>query len=323
MKDDVLRKLAIPFVLVAGTCWAGMIILIRMLSAYGLGAMDKVLVRCVMSSLILFFLMLFTNRGMLKVKIKDLWIFIISAIITVLLFNYSYFRAADGTMMSAALAVVLLYISPAFVMILSRLILKEKITSAKLIALVLIIIGTILVTGIASGKPQVTTAGLLFGIGAAVFYAIISIINPIAIRRGYSAATITFYTYFFAMLGVFVLGIVRAVQAAGGRTEFSQGVPDIAHTFRVMFGNGKSFLICLLFAIISTVLPFILYNTALKYIEPSRAAIICSIEPVVGTLISVFVYNEAMPKLMIPGIVLIMIGVIVCNLKFKKKGAAA
>ena len=43
----------------------------------------------------------------------------------------------------------------------------------------------------------------------------------------------------------------------------------------------------------------------------------------VGTLISVFVYNEAMPKLMIPGIVLIMIGVIVCNLKFKKKGAAA
>ena len=174
MKDDVLRKLAIPFVLVAGTCWAGMIILIRMLSAYGLGAMDKVLVRCVMSSIILFFLMLFTNRGMLKVKIKDLWIFIISAIITVLLFNYSYFRAADGTMMSAALAVVLLYISPAFVMILSRLILKEKITSAKLIARVLIIIGTILVTGIASGKPQVTAMGLLFGIGAAVFYAMIT-----------------------------------------------------------------------------------------------------------------------------------------------------
>ena len=317
-----MRNLAIPFVLISGTCWAGMIILVRMLSDYGLTAMDKVLVRCTLTTVLLFLILFIVNRKMLKVHPKDIWIFVLDAILTVLLFNYFYFRAADGTMMSAALAVVLLYISPAFVMILSRLILKEKITGQKLLALFLMIIGTILVTGIATGRPQVTAIGLLFGIGSAVFYATISIINPIAIRRGYSAPTITFYTYFFGLIGVLILGLLRMLPVPAIREKLAADLPDIGHTFQVMFGNGgRSFLVCIAFAVASTVLPFILYNTALKYIEPSRAAIICSIEPVVGALISRFVYHEALTPLMILGIAVIMIGIIYCNLKPRKKSA--
>ena len=124
--------------------------------------------------------------------------------------------------------------------------------------------------------------------------------NPIAIRRGYSGATITFYTYLFAMAGALFLS-------------------DRGLVFRTVTASAGNFLLAVGFAVISTVLPFILYNTALKYIEPSRAAIICSIGRVVGTLISVYVYHEPMTALMLLGIALIMAGIIYCNLKPGKK----
>ena len=294
-----MKKLSVLFVLISGTCWAGMTICVRMLRDLGLGTLDVVLVRCAMTSLLLFLLLLITDRGKLKLKLKDLWIFILDAVVTVLLFNYCYFRAVNS--MSIAVAVVLLYISPAFVMLLSALILKEKITRQKVFALLLMLAGTIFVTGILGSRQSVTLAGFLLGIGAAVFYAMISIINPIAIRRGYSGATITFYTYLFAMVGALF-------------------VADRGLVFRTVTASGGNFLLALGFAIVSTVLPFILYNTALKYIEPSRAAIICSIEPIVGTLISVFLYHEPMTALMILGILLIMAGIICCNLKPKGSG---
>lgn len=294
-----MKKLSVLFVLISGTCWAGMTIFVRMLRDLGLGTLDVVLVRCAMTSLLLFLLLLITDRGKLKLKLKDLWIFILDAVVTVLLFNYCYFRAVNS--MSIAVAVVLLYISPAFVMLLSALILKEKITRQKVFALLLMLAGTIFVTGILGSRQSVTLAGFLLGIGAAVFYAMISIINPIAIRRGYSGATITFYTYLFAMVGALF-------------------VADRGLVFRTVTASGGNFLLALGFAIVSTVLPFILYNTALKYIEPSRAAIICSIEPIVGTLISVFLYHEPMTALMILGILLIMAGIICCNLKPKGSG---
>ena len=289
-----MKKLSVLFVLISGTCWAGMTVFVRMLKELGLGTLDVVLVRCAMTSVLLFLLLLFTDRSKLKIKGKDLWIFILDAVVTVLLFNYCYFRAVNS--MSIAVAVVLLYVSPAFVMILSALILKEKITRRKVIALLLMLAGTVLVTGIIGSKQSVTLVGFLLGIGAAVFYAMVSIINPIAIRRGYSGATITFYTYLFAMAGALFLS-------------------DSALVFRTVTASMGNLLLAVGFAVISTVLPFILYNTALKYIEPSRAAIICSIEPIVGTLISVFLYNEDLTGLMILGIVLIMAGIVYCNLK--------
>ena len=293
-----MKKLSVLFVLISGSCWAGMTVFIRMLRERGLSTLDIVLVRCAMTSLLLLVVLLVTDRKQLKIRAKDLWIFLLDAAVTVLLFNYCYFRAVNS--MSIAVAVVLLYISPAFVMLLSALILKEKITRQKVIALLLMLAGTIFVTGIIGSRPTVTWTGFLLGIGAAVFYAMISIINPIAIRRGYSGATITFYTYLFAMAGALFLS-------------------DRGLVFRTVTASGGNFLLAVGFAVISTVLPFILYNTALKYIEPSRAAIICSIEPVVGTLISVFVYHEPMTALMLLGIALIMAGIIYCNLKPGKK----
>ena len=296
-----MKKLAVPFVLISGTCWAGMTVFIRMLRDLGLNTMDMVLIRCVMTSVLLFLILFVTNREKLRVKRADLPLFILSAAVTVLLFNYCYFRAVNS--MSISIAVVLLYISPAFVMLLSAIIFRETITKAKVVSLVMMAVGTVLVTGLVGSELTVTPLGFLLGIGSALFYAMVSIFNPIAIRRGYTGPTITFYTYLFAIAGALLLA-------------------DVPLAFRTMFGSFSTFLLSCAFAVISTVLPFVLYSTALQYIEPSRAALICSIEPVVGALVSVFVYHEPMTGLMLIGIAIIMAAIVICNLKPQEKKQA-
>ena len=63
-----MKKLSVLFVLISGTCWAGMTVFVRMLKDLGLSTLDIVLVRCAMTSLLLFLLLLFTDRKQLKVK---------------------------------------------------------------------------------------------------------------------------------------------------------------------------------------------------------------------------------------------------------------
>ena len=60
----------------------------------------------------------------------------------------------------------------------------------------------------------------------------------------------------------------------------------------VMFASGEEFLYFVLFAIISTVLPYIFYTYGLTKLSSSKASIMASIEPVSATLVGFIVFNE-------------------------------
>lgn len=106
---------------------------------------------------------------------KILWLVITGAVMGVnwiLLFEaYNYTTVATATLCY--------YMQPAIVILLSPLIFKEPITSKKWICVILSIIGMIFVSGlIESGIPPLSESkGILFGIGAALFYATVVIMN--------------------------------------------------------------------------------------------------------------------------------------------------
>ena len=298
-KETLMKKVAIILALICGCCWACITIFVRVLNVYGLETMDKVLIRCTLSSVILFLIMLFKDRGMLKIRLRDLWIFIVSAVVTVVLFNFCYFQSINT--LSISILSAILYISPAFVMIASAIIFKEKITRYKIIALILLGGGLLLVTGIIGSDLMITGIGFLYCIGSALCYAAISILTTLSVRRGYSGFTHTFYTYFFALLIVIFIA-------------------DRKRVFSAMFSEPKAFFLMTAFALVSTVIPFVLYAVSLKHLDPSQAAIICSVEIVVAALISTIIYKEPMTVLMVVGIVLIMLGIVFGNLQ-KKTGS--
>ncbi len=189
------------YVIIAASLWGTMGVFAKVFADFGLKTLSIVALKVIFSGLLIFIYLFFFKRNLLKIRLKDIWYFIGTGIISMLFFNLCYFAAIRSTSISQATA--LLYTSPAFVIILSRIIFKEKIWLKKILALVLSLIGCVLVSGIIEGFSANIT-GLLLGIGSGLGYGLYSIFSKLASSK-YHALTIAFYTFAFATLGVVFL----------------------------------------------------------------------------------------------------------------------
>lgn len=277
-------------VILAGVSWGVISIFIHALDGAGLDSFDIMTVRTWGSALILLVYLAITDRNKLKIALKDLWMFIGTGLLSLTFFSYCYFTSIveSGT----AVAVVLLYTSPAFVMIMSFIFFKEKINATKGIALVMTMVGCALVAGIAGGAAGLSMRGLLLGLGAGFGYALYSIFAGFALKK-YSSLTITFYT--FLLSGIALLTI-RNPYTIVNRVDIS--------LWPYMLG----------LVVIATVLPYITYTVGMSRMEIGKAAVLVTVEPLVGALIGVFVWGEAMSPMKLLGIVLILASVVISNL---------
>lgn len=277
-------------VILAGVSWGVISIFIHALDGAGLDSFDIMTVRTWGSALILLVYLAITDRNKLKIALKDLWMFIGTGLLSLTFFSYCYFTSIveSGT----AVAVVLLYTSPAFVMIMSFIFFKEKLNATKGIALVMTMAGCALVAGIAGGAARLSMRGLLLGLGAGFGYALYSIFAGFALKK-YSSLTITFYT--FLLSGIALLTI-RNPYAIVNRVDIS--------LWPYMLG----------LVVIATVLPYITYTVGMSRMEIGKAAVLVTVEPLVGALIGVFVWGEAMSPMKLLGIVLILVSVVISNL---------
>lgn len=264
------KKLAVFFVLLAGTLWGCIGIFVRRYNEIGLSSMQTVAVRMVIAAVLFSLFVLIYKRSLFKIRLQDIWIFIGSGVISVGLFTYCYFSSIE--LSSLSVAAVLLYTAPAFVMLFSLIFFKEKMTIPKAISLVLAVLGCAMTTGVIGGTLSVTLFGFLFGLGSGVCYALYSIFSRFALNRGYEPFTITFYTFLFSAV-------------------FCLCVTDIRPVVRVVFADWGSAGYALLFALVSCVLPYVFYTLGLKYIRSSTASIIATVEPVVATIIGAVVFS--------------------------------
>ena len=135
-------------VLTAGFCWGFMGFFTRNLAEYGIGSNGAIVVRCGIAALCFGLLILCTNPDGFKVKIKDLWCFVGTGLLSLLFFTFCYFHAIN--MMSLSAAAILLYTAPTIVMLLSAVFFHEKITGIKAAAVGLAFAGCCLVSGAGS-----------------------------------------------------------------------------------------------------------------------------------------------------------------------------
>ena len=175
-------------VLAAGVAWGVISLFVRRLSAAGLSPMQISLIRMVTSAVCFFPLMALRDPAKLRIRLRDLWMFVGTGIVSVVLFNSLYFYTTVQS--QASVAVVLLYTSPAFVLLLSALLFKERITRKKLICLGMTVLGCALVGGVLGGSYRLTGRVLLAGLGSGFFYALYTIFARLALRR-YDSMTVT------------------------------------------------------------------------------------------------------------------------------------
>lgn len=298
MKNLENRKsfLSVVSVISAGVLWGIISLFIKNMSVYGLDAMQIATLRLIVAAVFFTIFVLIKNPKLLKFKIKDIWMFIGTGVVSVVLFNMTYFYTMIHS--QASIAVVLLYTSPIFVMIISALIFKEKITIQKIVALVMTFAGCIFVAGIIGGNMLVSPFILFTGISAGLLYALYTIFGRFALEK-YDTMTVTAYTFIFGTLGSLPFGKV---------------VPAV----RIVLENPKLVFLCIGIGIISTVLPYFFYTWGLERMESGKAAILVAVEPLVGAVIGMTVFHESRSLTKIVGIALIIGAIIVLNINFQK-----
>lgn len=290
-----MKNKALAAVLAAGTFWGTMGFFARSLYAAGFGPLEVAQTRITTGLVLVGLYILLFNRSQFKVKLKDIWCFLGTGIVSLLLFSTCYFSALNYT--SLAVAAILLYTAPFFVMLMSLVLFKEKMNGKKVMALLLAFTGCVLVSGV-GGDEDVSWIGILLGLGSGFFYALYSIFGRYAINRGYGAWTMTFYTFLFCSIGCAFLSDWQVIGS-------------------VMTADSANILWVLGLGFVTAFLPYVLYSTGLEHMESSKASILASVEPVVSALFGVFVFHETMSLWGVLGIALVLGAIVVLNVKKK------
>jgi len=282
----MIKKYASLLVLLSGILWATMGLFVRRFNAWGLESMQIVELRAITAALMLFLIILFYDPRLLKIRLRDCWCFFGSGVVSVTFFNFCYYSTIRE--LSLSVAATLLYTSPIFVMLLSALLFKERITLQKLLALALAFAGCVLVSGMLGGGTALSLRGLLLGLGSGFGYALYSIFSRLALNRGYHSLSITLYTFVFSSLGGAFL------------TDFGQ----ISTALAPRGLSGLAFF-CF-YSLVTTVLAYIVYTLGLSHMENSRAAVIAAIEPVAATLFGLLFFREIPTLPMVLGMILVL-----------------
>ena len=292
-----MKKLAPFLVILAGCLWGTMGIFVRHLNAIGLEAMEIVEARAVLTAVSMFAALMVFRRDLLRVNIRDLWVFAGGGIVSVILFNFCYFQTIQRASLSTA--AILLYTSPVFVLLLSVPLFGEKLTKKKILCLMLAITGCALASGLAGGMA-LSPMTLLFGLGSGFGYGLYSIFSRFALQKGYHPITITAYIFLFGALGGLPL------------TDFGQLV-------RVAGADGSNLAYLGAYTLVTTIVPYISYTTGLQQVENGVAAVLACIEPVMATVFGIFFFSE-MPDLSgWLGILLVLIALTALNLQPKNE----
>lgn len=297
MGDRMKKKAAPLWIGLAGCLWGSMGLFVRRFNALGISSMNIVFLRAAFTAVLIFLFAAVWKPESLKVKLRDLWIFAGTGLMSIVFFNFCYFSAISAMSMSAA--AILLYTSPVFVMLLSALFFREKVTLRKAAAIVVSIVGLGFVTGVFAGGVSVSVSGVLYGLGSAVGYALYSIFSRHALNRGYVPLTITGWSFAFAAL-------------------FSLFFCDLSRIAGMYTAAPSMLSYTLVFALVVSVFPYLLYSYGLTGTENGTAAVIASVEPVAATVLGMAAYQEYPTPSSLLGIALVLTALVLCIEKPKE-----
>ena len=245
---------------------------------------ELALYRAIMAAIILGLFLLITRQKIpFRTIKKELVLLLFSGV--AMGFNWILlFEAYKYTTVSAA--TLSYYFAPVIVTLVCPLLFKEKMRAKQWICFVMSTVGLVLITGIGDSQSGTDNLkGILFGIGAAFFYATVILLNKFI--KNVAGIHRTFLQFIAA-----IIVLVPYVAFSGGVTL---GVLD-----------SKGWVCLLIVGILHTGITYCLYFSSLKELPGQKAAILSYIDPLVAVLISVTVLGESMSLLQIIGGALIL-----------------
>lgn len=193
-------------------------------------------------------------------------------------------------LMNVSLATLTYYTAPVLVLVLAPLVLKERQNGLAYLGMAVVIVGMLLVVGTDFGEGGVSATGLIVGLGSAVFYAMLMLVNKQI--TGVSGLNLTFIEIVIA--AVILLPYVFAT---------SGGVPlptDARGIFALLF-------LCT----VNTGFACWLYFSSMNRLPAKAVALMGYFDPVSALIFSAVFLDERLSGLQLAGAVLVLAGALV------------
>lgn len=283
------RHIGIGLALTTATMWGVMGLFVRKMSGEGLGSIEISLLRSGIACVIYAIILSFTNRSAFKVDGKGLVSCLIYGV-----FGYAFCFVTYNisiTMIPISVAMVLMFMTPIWVVIISIVFFKEKVSRQKITAIIICMIGAILITDVlnASGEaihPLGILTGVLNGFGVALQVCI-----PKFFGGKYQKDTMIVYGFLGSALALCL-------------------VADFSNITTAFATGDTTVLLINIFAIaiLCSVVASSCYLKATNYIDATTTTIILVLEVVIGGIMAYFCFDELLSTTQMIGAVIIVLG---------------
>lgn len=233
---------------------------------------ELALYRAILAAALIFLYLILTKQKMdLKSIGKEVPLLLFSGIAMginwVLLFQaYRYTTISAATLSY--------YFAPVIVTVVCPFLFHEKMTIKQVVCFIMSTVGLVLIIGFENmGQGGTDLIGILFGLGAAVFYAAVILLNKLI--KSVAGIQRTFWQFVAA-----ILILIPYVACTGGSTLENL--------------DGKGWICLLLVGLIHTGITYCMYFSSLKNLKGQEVAILSYIDPLVAVFVSVTILGEKM-----------------------------
>jgi drug/metabolite transporter (DMT)-like permease len=253
--------------------------------------------RVTFSVLIMVCILALFRRDLLRVRTGDLWRMALLGVVGIAGANYTYYVVIREA--SVAIAILLQYTAPLFVMAYAAFTHEEELTAAKSLAALLALAGCYCAVGGVEAASGLPAGALAIGILGAVCFAFMTVFTRHLLAK-YSIWTVTLYGFGFASLFWLIVNPPwRIIDES----------PSPA-TWLALAG----------LAVISVLLPYSLFFAGLRHVVSSRAIIISTLEPVTAIATAALIAGEKFTLLQGVGASLVLGAIVMLQVKHETGG---
>ena len=290
-------KRAALFVALSAASFGFLGVPVRFLHDNGFAPLDITAVRLFVTTIALVIVALVVDRGLFKVRKRDLLFFILFGFFK-LMSDVTLFRAQ--VTIDLSLSTLLQMTAPYYVLVISLFLFRERITLMKILAMLVAFIGGIFVTGVITGSMHsLDFVGVASALISGLFFGLYTIGCKLGSDKGYKPVTTMMYTFLFASLMTI---------------PFANDVKVVESFVDVHLILGV-----LSLGILMTLIPFFVSTWGVQKLEASKVSLISVMEVITACIVGYFLFDEEMTVLNIIGMSLVVASIVIMDLKINRE----